>query len=62
MKLSELEDYEKLQNALDRLENKFDAHFNQLQSQLNQLERRFNLIWVAIGATIIQILTVFWKP
>ena len=62
MKLTDLDDYEKLQNALDRLENKFDARFNQLEAQLNQLERRFNLIWVAIGATIIQILTAFWKP
>jgi ubiquinone biosynthesis protein UbiJ len=54
MKLSELEDFDKLQNAFDRLENKLDSLFNQLEARINRLERT---IWLAITASIAQIIT-----
>ena len=54
MKLTDLDDYEKLQNALDRLENKFDARFNQLEARINRVERT---VWLAIAASIAQIIT-----
>lgn len=57
MKLSELEDYDKLQNALDRLENKFDARFNQLEARINRVERT---VWLAVAASLAQIITVLF--
>jgi uncharacterized protein Yka (UPF0111/DUF47 family) len=65
VKLSELEDYDKLQNALDRLENKFDARFNQLEARLNGLEAKINrvawLIWIPVAASVAQIVTALFK-
>jgi hypothetical protein len=61
MKLSDLEDYDKLQNALDRIENKFDSRFNQLEARINNLEAKINrvtwLIWVPVAASAAQIIT-----
>ena len=64
MKLSDLEDYDRLQNSLDkfqnsidRLENKFDARFNQLEARINRVERT---VWVAVAAAIAQIVTVLF--
>lgn len=57
MKLSELEDYDKLQNALDRLENKFDARFNQLEARINRVERT---VWLAVAASVAQIVTTLF--
>jgi hypothetical protein len=58
MKLTDLEDYDRLQNALDRLENKFDARFNQLEARLNRVERT---VWLAVAASLAQIVTVILK-
>lgn len=60
MKLTDLEDYDRLQNALDRLENKFDSRFNQLEARINGIERKLNLVWVAIAASVAQIVVAFW--
>ena len=57
MKLTDLEDYDRLQNALDRLENKFDSRFNQLEARLNRVERT---VWLAIAASVAQIVTVLF--
>lgn len=58
MKLTDLEDYDRLQNALDRLENKFDARFNQLEARINRVERT---VWLAIAASVAQIVTAILK-
>jgi hypothetical protein len=64
MKLSELEDYDRLQNALDRLENKFDARFNQLEARINSLDAKVSrltwLIWLPVMAAVAQIITVLF--
>ena len=71
MKLSELEDYDKLQNALDRIENKFDSRFNDLKGHINDLKAHINnleakinrvtwLIWVPVAASAAQIITTLF--
>lgn len=58
MKLTELEDYNKLENRWDKLENSFDHRFNQLESKINRVERT---VWLAIAASIAQIASIILK-
>jgi hypothetical protein len=65
MKLSGLEDFDKLPNALDRLANKFDSRCNQLEACINNLEVAINrltwFIWFSVAASIAQIVTAYLK-
>ena len=58
MKLSELEDYNKLENRFDRLENKIDAGINRLEARINRIEA---IIWVPVAAAVAQIIVAFLK-
>ena len=58
MKLTDLEDYDKLENKLDKMENGFNARFNQLESRFNRFEYT---MWVVAGTMIVQIITTLSK-
>ena len=58
MKLTELEDYDKLDNRLDRLENNLTARINQLEARFNKFEYT---MWIVIGTAIVQIITTLNK-
>jgi hypothetical protein len=58
MKLSEAEDYSKLEIRFDRIENRIDARFNQLEAKINKLEA---MIWVPVAAAVVQAIIAFWK-
>jgi tetrahydromethanopterin S-methyltransferase subunit G len=65
VKLSELEDYDKLEvrfdrvdNRLDKIENSFNSRFNQLEARLNRVERT---VWLAVAASVAQIVTALFK-
>jgi hypothetical protein len=59
MKLSDLEDYDKLEQRFEKLDIRIDRLENKMDARFNQLERRFGLIWVAIVSSIAQILVTF---
>ena len=76
MKLTDLEDYHKVDNRFDQLENKIDARFNALEAKVNALDAKLNgsvnamdaklngiktLIWVPVAAAVAQIIIVFLK-
>ena len=76
MKLTDLEDYDKVDNRFDQLENKIDARFNALEAKINALDAKLNgsvntmeaklngiktLIWVPVAAAIAQIIVAFMK-
>jgi hypothetical protein len=64
MKLADLEDgaqivtKEYLDTKLERLQNTFDHRFNQFDARINRVERT---VWLAIAASIAQIVTVITK-
>lgn len=64
MKLTELEDYDRLQNDFDRLRNAIDKLENKLDSRFNQLDRRISrvqyTVWLAIAASVAQIVAVLF--
>jgi flagellar capping protein FliD len=58
MKLTELEDYSKLDSRLDKLENNFERRFNQIEARINRVERT---VWLAIAASVAQIASILLK-
>jgi hypothetical protein len=58
MKITDLEDYAKLDVRFDRIENRIDSRFNQLEAKINRLEA---MIWVPVAAAVAQVLIVFLK-
>lgn len=63
MKLADLEDRaqivtkEYLDTKLERLQISIDRLENKLDSRINGIERKLNLVWVAIAASVAQIIT-----
>jgi tetrahydromethanopterin S-methyltransferase subunit G len=65
MKLTELDDYDKLESRLDKIDIRLDKMENSFNARFNQLEARFNrfeyTMWVVAGTMIVQIITTISK-